>query len=112
MDKPNLKSVKDKLVIDYIEYLEKLLKSPYANTYLAIYKQIEDWNKQLNEKNIDLFADKDSKEFDRSFKYFMEASDVLERLDKMRAKMSPQDLEEINKKKPLSEDSAENYLKK
>ena len=115
MEKPT--NTKDaKALSAYISYLETQLqifeKSPYANTYKAIFKQIEDWNTQLGEKNIDLFADKDSKEFDRAFKYFMEASDVLDRLDKMRGKMTVDEKKDLNVKKPLSEDSAENYLKK
>jgi hypothetical protein len=93
--------IKDAAVLAYVEHLEiqlnKFLKSPYAPTYMAILKQIEDWNAQLQKNKIDLFADKDAKEFDRSWKYFMEAVEVLERLDKMRKLMTPEETKEADK---------------
>ncbi len=113
MEKP---VIKDRAALAYVEYLENKLsifeKSPYVNTYTAIRLQVEDWNIQLREKKIDLFADKEAKEFERAFKYFMEASDVLDRLDKMRGKMTADEIKDLNKKIMLSEDSAENYLRK
>lgn len=99
MNKPSL--IKDKEVLKYIEFLElkleKYERSPYANTYIAICKQIEVWNVQLKGQNIDLFADKDAKEFDRSWKYFMEALDVLKRLDEMRKLMTPEEVKKAEK---------------
>lgn len=127
--------IKDKSIIQYIEYLEERLakyeKSPYVKTYLTLMNQLNDFNEQLTIKEIevqgdngikknitlgriDLFGTKDEKEFERSFKYMLEVNKFLDNLDSIRKKMTKEEKEELktDEKKPLSEESAENYLKK
>ena len=126
--------IKDRLILTYIEELETKLslyeKSPYVKTYLTLLHQLDDFNEQLTiqekEMNvegtmqkvkfgrIDLFGTKDEKEFERGFKYMIQVNDLLENIDKIRKKMTTEEKAEVdsNIKKPLSEDSAENYLKK
>ncbi len=124
-------SIKDKSILSYIEYLEDRLskyeKSPYVKSYLTVLGQINDWNDQLTIKKvivegmgeqtvgkINLFADSSSKEFDRVHKYFTEMKPYFEQLAYLRKLMTTEEKEEVNsnEKKPLSEESAENYLVK
>lgn len=134
MEKPNLKSLKDKSVIDYIEYLESELsifkKSPNVESYLTVYNQVSSFNTQLQlgeQKTevgedgikvtvqagfVDLFASKDDKSFDRTKWYFENILQLNKTLAELRKLMTPEDIKNLNKKMPLSEDSAENYLKK
>lgn len=109
-----------KLLDDYNEFY----KSPYFDTYITLYTQVSDWNAQLKigeEKTtigengiqvktqsgkIDLFADKDSKEFERVFKYFSEVLTILDALDKIREKLSPKEKVDAEKAKKLSKSNA------
>ncbi len=99
-------------------------RSPYLKTYITILNQIDSFNEQLTiqtvEKTIegqkveveygkiDLFADKDSKEFDRGWKYLNECVDLNKKLDELRKLMSPEEQKEARKLLPNS--SAEKYI--
>src|SRR5690242_20194189 len=123
--------IKDKSILSYIEYLEDKLskyeKSPYVKSYLTVLGQINDWNDQLTIKKVNvegigeqtvgrvnLFAEASSKEFERAHKYFTEMKPYFEQLAYLRKLMTTEEKEEVNnnEKKPLSEESAENYLVK
>lgn len=85
-----------------IEELRKELsiykESPYAETYLAVLKQITDWNQQIAEHRIDLYGTKELKEFDRVTKYFSEIKSLTDTLDYLRSKMKPEEVDTANKK--------------
>lgn len=115
--------IKDKAVLAYVEDLESELRkfktSPYLKTYITISNQIDSFNEQLTIQTvkeveikvpggasqfvdiipgkIDLFADKDSKEFDRGWKYLNECVDLNKKLDELRKLMTPEDLKELQK---------------
>jgi len=110
------------------EQLGVIAESPYYDTYMTLKSQVSDWNEQLKistevktsvgengitvntqKGKIDLFADKDSKEFDRAFKYFSDILPILNALDEMRKKLTP---EELKKTEGTSEwDSAMEEVK-
>lgn len=94
--------LKDEALYAIYEQVEKCVKSPYYNTYMAIRKQVDDFNRQLTNNNIDLFAEAADKSFERSFKYMKEVYDTLEVLDKIRLKMTNDEQEIVVdlKKKP------------
>ncbi len=123
------KPILEKLLSDY----QMLMSSPYAKTYITVYNQVEDFNDQLTIKDgetkqrvigqdkhgddilsdytpgkLDIFGSKDDKEFDRAWKYMNDSMSLLETLDKLRAKLSPEEKKQVAK--ILSADSAENYL--
>lgn len=120
MEKPSLKSVKDPEILKYIAYLEEatdiLLNNSRAKTFIVLRKQVDSWNEQLIIRDeqrpdpedpsktvtvkagyIDLFADKDSKEFDRVWKYLDGADDLEDKLAKMHEKLTPKEKEEVAK---------------
>lgn len=97
--------------------LEKYEKSPYAITYMTIYSQIMDMNKQLTitdemvsdtvlnkdglvvnlerqQGKVDLFAPSNEKAFDRAWKVMSDVDELLETLDKLRSKMTVEEQEE------------------
>lgn len=103
------------------------MESPYAETYTTIRDQITDWNEQLKIKEdevrqrvignditgnlitvawipgrVDLFADKDTKDFERVFKYFDGAKSLVETLDAIRSKMTPEEQRDAQKDKRLA----------
>lgn len=124
MERP---TVKDAKILAYVEYLELELKkftdSPYVNTYITIKNQLDSFNEQLTIQNvreveiptegggtrfidvtpgkIDLFADKDAKEFDRSWKYMLEAVDMNKKLDELRKLMLPSQQKELEEKQKM-----------
>ena len=103
--------------IKKIEDLEKELRifkeSPRVNTYLTIYNQLESFNQQLKIEDkrsgdgiaqkgfIDLFADKDAKEFDRVKWFFDRAIDLNKDLDTLRAQMTPDQQADLKAKEKL-----------
>lgn len=93
--------IKEKAALAYVEYLEgelnKFKASPYLTTYITILTQISNFNEQLTEKKIDLFADKEAKEFDRGWKYMLESVDMIKKLDELRKLMSPEEQKELQK---------------
>lgn len=127
MERP---TVKDAKILAYVEYLELELKkftdSPYVNTYTTIKNQIDSFNEQLTidenqtverslgvtedgititEKaikgKIDLFGSKDSKEFDRGWKYMLESVDMNKKLDELRKLMLPSQQKELEEKQKM-----------
>jgi len=99
MEKP---IIKDKVVQAYVDELEEKLRkyeeSPYCNSYLALLYQIEAWNSQLVDTPIDLFGDRENKEFDRAHKFFTEQRPYFEQLDYLRKLMTPETQIELQKK--------------
>lgn len=114
--------IKDKAIIAYVEDLEAQLSaissSPYYSTYITIKNQIDSFNDQLTIKEpikrkifvedaleeveitpgkIDLFADKDSKEFDRAWKYLLESVDLNKKLDELRRLLTPEETKKADK---------------
>lgn len=113
-----------KKALSRIEELEKKLsvyeRSPYFKTYITISNQIDSFNQQLTIRKeqkegreievgkIDLFAEKDSKEFDRAWKYLNECIELNKKLDELRKLMTP---EEKKKSQELRAGSvAEKYI--
>lgn len=125
MERP---AIKDKAILAYVEHIEKKLEafefSPYAKTYMTLLKQIESFNEQLTIKKIvkkiegenvemvqgfiDLFGDSNDKSFDKSWKFFGDAISLHETLDKLRAKMTPE--EKSDARKLGAQATAEKYI--
>lgn len=66
---------KDPDVIELVEEYKTIMDSNNLDAYLSMRDQLNDWDKQLKIKQggnstIDLFSDKDAKEFDRATKYY------------------------------------------
>ncbi len=103
MERPQIKDAK---ILAYIEPIEKRLdifeNSPYVQSYLAVYFQLVSFNQQLKipegyTKNIDLFADKEDKSFDRTKWYFENILELNKTLDELRKLMTPDQQKEISK---------------
>ncbi len=131
MEKP---IIKEKAALAYIEYLEGELalfkKSPNVESYLTVYNQVRSFNQQLQlgeakteigsdgikvatqQGFVDLFASKDDKSFDRTKWYFENILQLNKTLAELRKLMTAEEIKDLNKKIMLSEDSAENYLRK
>ena len=120
MEKPSLKSVKDPRVLAYIEHLESRQipeNNSRVKTYLALRAQVDNWNDQITlgeemevpdpvlegktikirKGQVDLFADKDTKDFDRVFKYLEKADDIEDSLQKMYDKLTSPEKEEVKR---------------
>jgi len=91
---------------------QTIVASPTYDTYITVLGQTRDWNSQLKigldgKGKIDLFADKDEKAFERAFKYFHEILSLNDTLDKLRAKLSPEDKKRADKE--TAEQSGSTY---
>jgi len=93
------------------ERLSVYERSPYKESYMALLTQINDWNEQLTENPINLFADNTSKEFDRAHKYFTEQKPYFEQLEYLRKLMNPDEIKEVDKAMGVAEKLAMNGKK-
>ena len=87
---------KDEALLKLCSEIQTLIQTPYYDMYLAMYKQINDWNKQIKDNAIDLYGTKELKEFDRVTKYFSDIQTYADKLDYLRGKMMPEDIQKAN----------------
>jgi len=114
MEKPNLKSVKDKEVIAYIEHLENLLEkflnSPYANSYISTKKILDDWNKQLAEHRINIFDNEDVKKFAMVKTVLKEQKFYTEQIEYYKSKMTAAEVKSADDRILAEGSIAEKYI--
>lgn len=124
MERPIIKDAKTLAYIEYLQSkLDKYESSDILDTYLTIKGQLNDFNAQLKireEKSslgekvvkgrIDLFADKESKEFDRAWKFMNEALDINKRLLELKKLMTPDEVVKAGERKMNEQSSAERHI--
>lgn len=92
------KSVKAMLE-DYTIYVE----SPLVDSYLMAYDLIKSWRGELNDnkESVRLMSSED-KVFDRAFKVVDKLADMVDNLDRIRSKMTPEQIEDVEKKRSMN----------
>lgn len=110
MQRPDLKSVKNKDVLEYINYLEKQLETPYFTSYISIKKIINDGNDQIGKVKLDILSPEGEGQFKLITKFASSLSDLFEQMEKLKAKMTPDEALRLEKivSKP---EGVEEYLK-
>lgn len=87
------------------EYVEITTHS-YYKSVVTMQGQLDDWNQQLKietdsqggiKNRIDLFADKEAKEFDRALKIFDLLLEFNEKIEKMKLKFTPEEAKDLQK---------------
>ena len=98
MDTP--KNLKDALVrISELETELSIFKeSPLVNSYLSTLTFINKIDKQIKDKDIDIFNAENKPIFEMAHKYQTEKIPYLEQLEWLRNKMSPEQQKEANEK--------------
>ena len=93
------------------ERLQHYEKSPFLGGYLAILKQITQWNNELSMKPIKLAAieDEDMRAFDKAMKFLEKQKLLYETLDFLREKLTPKEKEDAEKLETTSH-SVESFL--
>lgn len=109
-------NIKDKNALAYIEYLESevksleaQLKSPYAESYLAIKKIVDAGNKQIMEEDFDIFDEASEKKSAMIQKFLNKTEDYSKQMEYFKSMMSPADAIKI--KKVVKEEGVEQFLK-
>ncbi len=74
------------------EFLRKILKSPYYESYISCYVQTEFWNGELKISPTTINSDKDDPSFMRAHKFVTTQADILENLDTLRSKLLPSEM--------------------
>jgi len=91
--------IKDKNALAYVEYLESQLadikSSPYVDSYEALKKVVDSWNKKIKDLTE---IDTDSADAKAIIKYLSVQKTYLEQLEYFKSKMSPDDRKAIEKK--------------
>lgn len=103
-------NIKDKRALEYIEHLKKrnslYENSPYKESYLALINQLDSWNNQLMEKEIDIFGESTEKGFDRAHKFFSEQKPYFEQLEYLRGLMTAEEIKAADETRKLGRNSA------
>src|ERR1017187_2040289 len=102
---------------------KKLVESPFLEGYLTYYRQINNWNKEIetesNKINLVqvMLTDEDGKmvgtidkTFENTLKYLTAMPSLYEKMEVMRSKLSPQELSEL-KQHTSDIDKARNEIK-
>jgi hypothetical protein len=108
MERPNLKSCKDKTILSYIEHLENQLKSPFADSYMAIKKIVDRGNHQLNTTEIDIFDPEHEKKSAMIGKFLDKLESYSKQMEYFKSKMNP---DEIKASLIVKSEGVEEFLK-
>jgi hypothetical protein len=102
-DKQRIKQLEDSLLM--------YERSPYMGGYIAVLKQITQWNNEMSLRPIKLAAveDDDMKAFDKAMKFLEKQKLLYETLDFLRSKMTVKEKEDIDKLE-ISKNSVEDFL--
>ena len=107
MERPK---IKDKEVLAYVEYLEAQLKSPFAESYMAIKKMVDKGNKQLLTTEIDIFNPEDEKKSAMVGKFIDKLEGYSKQMIYFKSKMNPSEVE-ASDRIVTKEGGVEEYLK-
>lgn len=110
MQRPDLKSIKNKDVLEYISYLEKQLQTPYFNSYISIKKIIDNGNAQIAKVNLDILSPEGEAQFKLVTKFASSIGDLFSQMESLKGKMSPDELVRLEKIAAKPE-GVEEYLK-
>ena len=102
--------LREPLVAELVKEYDAIMSSEVLETYMTLKAHVRDWNDQLRiEKSagktkgrIDLFAHKETKEFDRVFRYFSEIDSIIGTLERLRSKLTPSEVEDVKAKAKLN----------
>ncbi len=92
------KSVKAMLE-DYMIYAE----SPLVDSYLMAYDLIKSWRDELNDNKASVkIMSSEDKVFDRAFKVVDKLADMVDNLDRIRNKMTPEQIKDVEKQRTMN----------
>jgi hypothetical protein len=75
-------------------------ESPYVDVYTTCYSMISSWQNELDENKGEFrIKDTEDKKFDRAFNVVKGMGDLIEKLDGIRQKMTPDQKMEADKKR-------------
>lgn len=75
-------------------------QSPYVDVYTTCYSMITSWRNELETNKSDFkIKDTEDKKFDRAFNVVKGMGDLIEKLDGIRQKMTPEQRMESDKKR-------------
>lgn len=97
MKRPDLKGVKNKEIVSYIEYLESQLNTPYFNSFKSIKKIVDNGNRQIDSLTIDIFTPEGESQFKLVSKFANSIKDLFEQMEYLKSKMSPDEAAESNR---------------
>ena len=74
-------------------------ESPYVESYLSVRGMIDHWRKELDENRVEFnIKDTEDKKFERAFIVVKGMAELIEKLDEIRQKMTPEQKLEADKK--------------
>lgn len=87
------------LLEDYMIYAE----SPLVDSYLMAYELIKSWRDELkdNKDSVRIMSAED-KVFDRAFKVVDKLADMVDNLDRIRTKMTPEQIKDVEKMRTMN----------
>jgi len=68
--------------------IAEMVELPMYQSYVSISVQLKNWNKQLQESQIDLFNPENKPVFEMAYKYFVEMKPLLELQEFLKSKLA------------------------
>lgn len=110
MLRPKLNPTKDKSAIEYIDYLEAQLKTPYAKAFISLKKITDNVSSQLDKIEFNVDSEDIEKDLKRAGKISSQLKDFYVEMDYYSSKMSPEEIKLANQGVVKSE-GVEEFLK-
>jgi len=76
-------------------------KDHIKDAFWACYTFVKRLSQQVAGTNFDIDSDKDDKAFDRAMKFNAELPDLINTLETLRARMTPEDIKEVEEKESM-----------
>lgn len=100
MERPSLKGLKDKSIVEYIESLENQLKvyndSPYVASYLNLKRIVDQGNEQMGTIKIDILTDDGQKNYKAISKFALQLQEYGEQMEFFKSKMTSKEVEIVD----------------
>ncbi len=110
MNKPKLNPTKDKVAIEYIEYLEAQLKTPYAEAFLSLKRMVDQGTSQIKDIKFNVFDVDGETKFKQAAKFTSQLKDWYSEMEYFKSKISPEELKVITQGVTKAE-GVEEFLK-
>ena len=104
------KVIKDKSCLEYIEYLEAQLKTPYAEAFLSLKRMVDQGTSQIKDIKFNVFDSDGETTFKQAAKFTSQLKDWYSEMEYFKSKISPEEMVEINKGVTKAE-GVEEFLK-
>lgn len=102
MERPSLKNIKDKNVLEYIDHLEGQLKTPYYDAFMSLKMMVDEGNRQLKSIKFDVFSPDGEAKFKQAAKFSSQLKEWFAQMEYFKSKMNPEEQRKAMQEQEIS----------